>query len=301
MGHDVIGIDDLNHSYDVSLKNWRIAQMEGTPRLNFHQVSIVNRTKLNALFEENAFEVVVNLAARAGVRQSLEDPWSYYETNVTGALNLLELCRVFKVRKFIQASTSSLYGDGALPFREDQPTDHPQSPYAASKKAAEALCYTYHHLHGLDVTVFRYFTVYGPAGRPDMSIFRFVAGIAEGRQIPVYGDGSQKRDYTYVDDVAQGTVLGLAPAGFEVVNLGSDRPVSVNDVIAYVEKLLGRRAVCRFLPRHPADVTATWADVNKAKRMLGWVPETPLEKGLENTVTWYQANRPWASKVETGG
>lgn len=235
------------------------------------------------------------------MRQSLENPWVYYETNVTGTLNLLELCHAYEVRKFIQASTSSLYGDAARPFQEDQPTDRPRSPYAASKKAAETLCYAYHDLYGLDVTVLRYFTVYGPAGRPDMSIFRFVQRIAEGGPVPLYGDGFQQRDFTYVDDIARGTLQALRPMGYEIINLGSNRPVTVRHVITVLEQMLRRPAHLELRPLHPADVPATWADVTKARRLLEWTPETSLEEGLQNTVRWYGENRAWASEVNLGG
>jgi UDP-glucuronate 4-epimerase len=300
-GHRVVGVDDLNRSYDVRLKEWRLSQLHGKSNFTFRRCDIVQRQILEELFRTHAFDAVINLAARAGVRQSLENPWVYFETNVTGALNLLELCHTFGVPKFVQASTSSLYGDAPRPFQEDQSTDRPLSPYAASKKAAEALCYTYHELYELDVTVLRYFTVYGPAGRPDMSIFRFVQRIAEGGRVPLYGDGSQERDFTYVDDIARGTFLALQPMGYEIINLGSDRPVTVRQVIAVLEELLRRPAHLEHLPAHPADVPATWADVAKALRMLGWTPKTSLEEGLRNAVRWYVENRSWASEIEIGG
>jgi nucleoside-diphosphate-sugar epimerase len=299
-GHHVLGVDNLNNSYDARLKEWRLGQLLEKPHFAFHRMDIGDRQALETLFRGSAINGVLNLAARAGVRQSLRNPWLYYETNVTGTLNLLELCRTFEVSKFVLASTSSLYGESPRPFHEDQPTDHPLSPYAASKKAAETLCYTYHALYGLDVTVLRYFTVYGPAGRPDMSIFRFIQRIAEGAAVPVYGDGSQERDFTYVDDIAHGTLLALRPAAYEVINLGSDRPVDVRQVITLLEKMLGRSARLEHYPRHPADVPATWADVTKARRVLGWTPATSLEEGLWNAVTWYQKNRSWASAIDLG-
>ena len=234
------------------------------------------------------------------MRPSVKNPWPYFQTNVIGTLNLLEFCRNSGIRKFILASTSSIYGEGERPFREDAPTDRPLSPYTASKKAAETLCYTYHHLYGLDVTIFRYFTVYGPAGRPDMSIFRFIKWIAEGEPVIVYGDGMQERDFTYVDDIARGTLLGLKPVGFEIVNLGSDRPVKLRQIIKTIERLLGREAVIEFRPGHPADVPATWADLTKARRLLGWSPQTTWEEGLEQTVKWYLESRQWANAVAVG-
>jgi nucleoside-diphosphate-sugar epimerase len=213
---------------------------------------------------------------------------------------LLELCRLRGIPKFVLASTSSLYGGhNPLPFSEDADTSRPLSPYAASKAGAEALCHTYYHLHGLDVTVFRYFTVYGPAGRPDMSLFRFTQWIREGQPVQVYGDGGS-RDFTYVDDIARGTILGLKPVGYEVINLGSDQPHSVQEVIELIEAKTGCRANIVRSERHRADVPATWANIEKAGRLLGWEPKASLEEGVERVIAWYQAEREWAKFVETG-
>lgn len=300
-GHTVVGLDNINNAYDVRLKHWRLSQLESTPGLEFHRTDICDRTGLAALWAERGpFDAVINLAARAGVRASVVDPWAYYETNVTGALNLLELCRRDGVAKFVLASTSSLYGvHNPMPFREDADTDRPFSPYAASKKAAEVMCYTYHHLYGIDVTVFRYFTVYGPAGRPDMSLFRFVQRISEGRPVTIYGDGTQSRDFTYVDDIARGTIAGLRPVGYEIINLGSDHPVALMDTVHLVEQQVGRKAELVFAPRHPADLPATWANIARAGERLGWEPSVGHVQGIANLVRWYQANREWARNVET--
>jgi nucleoside-diphosphate-sugar epimerase len=299
-GHDVTGIDSLNDAYDVRLKEWRLARLQARPSFRFHHVDIADRQALRPCFGEVAFDGVVNLAARAGVRPSVRNPWVYVEANLTGTLNLLEMCRECQVGKFVLASTSSLYGaSNPLPFREDADTDRPLSPYAASKKAAEAMCYTYHALHGLDVTVFRYFTVYGPAGRPDMSPFRFVQWIFEGRPVTVYGDGRQSRDFTYVDDIARGTVAGLRPLGYQVINLGSDQPVVLLDLVRLVEELAGRRAHLEFRPAHPADVPATWADIGRAEQLLGWRPQVPFRQGVERLVQWYHDNRAWAREIDT--
>ena len=186
-----------------------------------------------------------------------------------------------------------------MPFREDADTDHPLSPYAASKKGAEALCYAYHHLHGLDVTVLRYFTVYGPAGRPDMGLFRFTQWINEGRPVLVYGDGRQSRDFTYVDDIARGTIAALVPLGYEIINLGSDSPVVLMDALRQLEDLIGRKADLMYRPMHAADVLATWADIGKAERLLGWRSQVPFSQGLGNLVAWYAANRDWARELGT--
>jgi nucleoside-diphosphate-sugar epimerase len=250
---------------------------------------------------DRPYTAVINLAARAGVRPSVENPWVYYQANCDGTLNLLELCRRFGVNKFLLASTSSLYGShNPVPYREDADTDRPLSPYAASKKAAEALCHTYHHLHGIDTTVLRYFTVYGPAGRPDMSVFRFVRRIAEGEPIVVFGDGNQQRDFTYVDDIAAGTVAGLKPLGYEVINLGGDRPVKLSAVIERIGQLTGRTPEIEYRPAHPADVEATWADIQKARQLLGWSPRVAVEEGLRRCVEWYRGNRQTVLPLELG-
>lgn len=305
-GHQVIGVDNMNDAYDVRLKEWRLAQIAGHPNFEFHQVDISDQAAMTALFAQIAarpapLAAIINLAARAGVRQSVENPWVYIDTNTTGTLNLLELARQHGVPKFVLASTSSLYGQhNPMPYREDADTNQPLSPYAASKKAAEAFCYTYHYLYGIDVTVFRYFTVYGPGGRPDMSLFRFVQWTAEGRPVLVYGDGQQSRDFTYVDDIARGTIAGLKPLGYEIINLGSDQPVVLMDALRTVERLLGQAAQLDFRPMHRADVPATWADISKAERLLGWRPQVTTQEGIARLVEWYRVNREWAREVATG-
>jgi UDP-glucuronate 4-epimerase len=301
-GHTVVGVDNLNDAYDVRLKEWRLNRLRDRPGFRFHPVEISDRAALTGVWSEvGPLDAVINLAARAGVRQSVENPWIYIDTNVTGTLNLLELCRTHEVKKFVLASTSSLYGaHNPMPYREDADTSRPLSPYAASKKAAEVMCYTYHSLYDLDVTVCRYFTVYGPAGRPDMSLFRFVQWISEGKPVTVFGDGQQSRDFTYVDDIARGTIAALRPLGYETINLGSDTPVVLMETIRLIEKLLGQEARLEFKPRHPADVTATWADISRAREQLGWEPRVSCEQGIANLVAWYRENRDWAREIRTG-
>jgi nucleoside-diphosphate-sugar epimerase len=296
-GHAVTGVDGIVPGYDVGLKKWRLARLQSEPGFAFLRLDIVDQEALSSVARQEPFDGVINLAARAGVRQSMEDPRAYYETNVIGTLNLLELCRKKQVTKFVLASSSSVYGDRERPSRESQPADQPLSPYAASKKSAEDLCYSYHHLYGMDITVLRCFTVYGPAGRPDMSVFRFTRSIVEDEPLVLYGDGSQERDFTYVDDIARGTLAALTPVGFEVINLGSNRPVSLLRLIELLGGLVGRRARIERWPSHPADVPVTWADISKAKRLLGWEPRTPLEAGLQHVVEWYTENREWARGI----
>jgi UDP-glucuronate 4-epimerase len=303
-GHEVVGVDNLNDAYDPALKRWRLEQLTGRAGFSFQPIDICDRPALEQLFAERGsapFDAVINLAARAGVRASVENPWAYFATNVDGTLNLLDLCRRFAVMKFVLASTSSLYGGhNAVPFREDDDTTRPLSPYAASKKGAEAVAFSYHHLHKIDVTVLRYFTVYGPAGRPDMSVFRFVRQIAQGEPITVYGDGTQSRDFTYVDDIARGTVAALKPLRFATINLGGDRPVELNGVIQQISALLGRDPVIRHAAAHPADVPATWASIEKAKSVLGWSPETSLEEGLRACALWFREHRDLACRIRLG-
>ena len=306
-GHEVVGIDNVNSAYDPRLKEWRLAQLAASPRFRLERIDITDLAALERLFaatQKNGgppFAAVLNLAARAGVRPSVANPWVYFQTNADGTLNLLELCRRSGVKKFVLSSTSSLYGaHNPIPFSEDADTNRPLSPYAASKKGAEAIAFTYHHLHGIDVTVLRYFTVYGPAGRPDMSVFRFMRMIAEGEAITVFGDGRQQRDFSYVDDIARGTVAALRPMGFEVINLGGDRPIRLDYVIEQIGELVGRRPAIQYAPAHPADVLATWANVEKAGRLLNWKPQVSLEEGLPRTAEWYRENREMILPLDLG-
>jgi UDP-glucuronate 4-epimerase len=302
-GHTVTGVDNMNDAYDVRLKEWRLKRLLPLDGFTFERTDICDRAAIARTFDkaDDLFDGVLNLAARAGVRPSVDDPWVYVDVNTTGTLNLLDLCVQHEVPKFVLSSTSSLYGgDNPMPYTETANTDRPLSPYASSKKGAEVMSYTYHYLHGIDVTVLRYFTVYGPAGRPDMSLFRFVQWISEGRTVQVFGDGRQQRDFTFVEDVARGTIAALKPVGYEVINLGSDSPHLLIDTIRIIEKLTGREAKLEHSDAHKADVRATWANIDKASSMLGWRPYTDLQHGIERLVDWYNENRDWASEIETG-
>jgi len=297
-GYEVVGIDNLNDYYDPKLKRWRLQILQRFKNFKFFKVDVENLGALRVLFEHHPFDAVVNLAARAGVRYSVENPFVYLSTNAQGTLNLLELSGEFGVKKFVLASTSSLYAGQPMPFKEDLPVNEPISPYAASKKAAEVLSYTYHHLYGIDVSVLRYFTVYGPAGRPDMAVFRFIYRMMKGEPIELYGDGSQRRDFTFVEDVARGTVAALKPLGYEIVNLGGNRPYAVGEMIKMLEELLGVKAKIVTKDRHPADLTDTWASIEKAKKLLNWEPETDLFEGLKRTVTWFKENWHWVRNLK---
>ncbi len=297
-GAEVIAIDNFNDAYDVRLKQLRVKEFEGQSGLQLIEGSIEDEELINRVFSENDFDCVFNLAARAGVRYSLVDPHVYFSTNVTGSLNIMQAMRANDVKKLVIASTSSLYAGLPMPFKEDLPVNEPLSPYAASKKAAEVMAFTYHHLFDLDVSVLRYFTVYGPASRPDMAVFRFIRWIDEGTPIEMFGDGSQARDFTYVEDIARGTILAAKPLGYEVINLGGgNQPTSMNTLIEGMEKRLGKKAVIENKPFHAADMKDTWADISKADRLLGWKPGVSLDDGLDQAVEWYLQNREFAQAL----
>lgn len=297
-GYNVIGVDNLNNYYDKRLKLWRLESLKKSDNFKFYQVDIENYSDLKLIFQEHSPEAVINLAARAGVRYSLENPFVYLSTNGGGTLNLLELCKEYNVPKFILASTSSLYAGQKMPFKEELPVNTPISPYAASKKSAEAMAYTYHYLYGIDVTILRYFTVYGPGGRPDMSIFRFIKWIKEGSPLEIFGDGSQERDFTYVDDIAGGTVKALKPLGYEIINLGNNHPHKLSEAIELIEKYTCKKAQFKYKEFHKADMKATWADIRKAKNILKWQPQVSLEEGIKKTVDWTKDNWGWVKDIK---
>lgn len=306
LGHRVLGVDDVNNSTDPRLKRWRLDQLRRHQGFSLLRADISDARTTDALVAtvngDNARPgAVINLAGRAGVQHSVSRPKLYLDANLTGTLNMMEVCRQLHVTKFISASSSSVYGNSSIgPLSEDSRTDNPISPYAASKKAAEVLAHSYHHLHGLDVSMLRFFTVYGPAGRPDMSVLRFVRWIANGKQVVMYGDGSQERDFTYIEDISRGVLAAIKPVGFEAINLGSDRPVKVSRLIEMIESALGRKAVIEQRPANRADVKATWANIAKARRVIDWAPKVSLEHGIDETVAWYMANRELVDALDLG-
>lgn len=317
-GHDVVGVDNLNDAYDVRMKEYRLERLHTLPgrrapageqpqsgsptrpgRFTFLHLDVADRGVIATLAAHAPFDAAINLAARAGVRASVRDPWAYVDTNMTGTLNLLELCRHHAIPKFILASTSSIYGEDApLPTPETADSSHPLQPYAASKKGAEAMAHAYHYLFGIDVTVARFFTVYGPAGRPDMSVFRFIRWISEGEPLRLNGDGTQSRGFTYVDDIARGVILALQPLGFEIINLGGHENITINGLIALIERLVGKKAIIERHPFPQADMKANLADVTKARQLLGWQPRVNLEEGLRRTIDWYFSERAWARELK---
>lgn len=297
-GVQVIGIDNLNNYYDTNLKLHRLDELNQLDGFTFHNLDIEKLAELDALFAESKPEAVVNLAARAGVRYSIENPHIYVTTNVHGSLNLLECMRKHDVNQYILASSSSLYAGEKMPFVETLAVNEPISPYAATKKAAEMMAYSYHSLFGINTAILRYFTVYGPAGRPDMSYFRFIKQIIEGESIEIYGDGSQARDFTYIDDIAAGTIKALGVKGYEIINLGGgNNPTDLKTMISIIEENLGLKADIKYQPFHKSDMKFTYADISKAEQLLAWKPQIGIEQGLKNTVDWFKNNKSWLKNI----
>ncbi|MEO5886749.1 MAG: GDP-mannose 4,6-dehydratase [Anaerolineales bacterium] len=298
-GHTIVGIDNMNDAYDPRIKEYRLRKMQSMPGFTFHQRDISDKSIIDQ-FRNDKFDGVINLAARAGVRYSVENPWVFVESNTMGTLNMLEICRQTGTGKFIVASTSSIYGSNPpYPTPESASSSEPLQPYAASKKGAEAMSHAYHHLYGIDVSILRFFTVYGPAGRPDLAHLRFVQWISEGRPIRVNGSGEQSRGFTYIDDIARGTILALKPLGYEVINLGGHEVITINNLIKLIEDVVGKKAEVQYGPPNPADMFTNWADVTKAGQVLGWEPQFNMRAGVEKLVEWYNAERKWASEIVT--
>lgn len=287
-GATVVGIDNLNGSYDVRLKHHRLNLLMSSPTFIFRKVDLEDRIALCDLFAEYRFKAIINLAARAGVRASVSDPYAYVTTNVLGTLNLLELAVRYGVDRYVFASTSSVYAGSPMPFIETADVTRPVSPYAATKLGAEALAFVWHHLYGIHVSILRLFTVYGPAGRPDMSPFRFIESVRRGTPITIFGDGNQTRDFTYIDDVARGTVSALSVNGFEVLNLGNGNiPSSINRLVSIIEEELGMTAQKKYESFPTTDVRHTLAHIDKARSLLGWRPVVPVLEGLHRTIAWH--------------
>ena len=289
-GHQVIGVDNLNPYYDVSLKKARVDLLKPFKSFAFHKEDIQNLTGLKKIFQKYAIDRICNLAAQAGVRHSLKDPFSYQKSNLEGFLNLLELAREYEVANFVYASSSSVYGTNPkIPFSVDDRVDTPASLYGATKKANELMAYAYSHLFKIPCTGLRYFTVYGPWGRPDMALFLFTDAILNNRPINVYNYGRMKRDFTYIDDVVEGTVAALErPFAHEVFNIGNSDPIDLMDFIRIIEEELGREAQKNMMPLQPGDVLETSADVQKSRELLGFTPKTPIREGIRRFLAWYR-------------
>jgi UDP-glucuronate 4-epimerase len=306
-GDEVVGLDNLNEYYDVSLKLARLKQIGANPRFRFVRLDVADRPALEQLFATERFPRVIHLAAQAGVRYSLKNPHAYIESNVVGFMNILEACRQTQVEHLTYASSSSVYGANTkMPFSVHDNVDHPLSMYAATKKANELMAHTFSSLHGLPTTGLRFFTVYGPFGRPDMALFTFVHNILEGKPIDVYNFGNHRRDFTYVDDIVEGVVHaadriaqpdpkwsgehpdpGTSRAPYRLYNIGNNRPVELMRYIAVIEEALGRRAEKNLLPMQPGDVPDTFADIDDLERDVGYRPSTPVEVGVKRFVEWY--------------
>ncbi len=306
-GDEVVGLDNLNDYYDVNLKLARLSQLEGQPNFSFVKLDLANREGIAELFAREKFQKVMNLAAQAGVRYSIANPHAYVDSNIVGFVNLLEGCRYNEVEHLVFASSSSVYGlNTKMPFSIHHNVDHPISLYAASKKANELMAHTYAHLYKLPTTGLRFFTVYGPWGRPDMALFKFTKGILEDQPIDIYNSGKMQRDFTYIDDIVEGVIRVIdkipqpnpnwsgdnpdpctSPAPYQLYNIGNNNPVELMHYIETLEKALGKKAKKNFLPMQAGDVAATYADVDDLERDVGFKPQTSVEEGIERFVKWY--------------
>ena len=304
----VVGLDSLNEYYDVSLKHSRLDQLREFSNFEFVKLDLQNQSAMAELFETQEFDKVIHLGAQAGVRYSVENPFVYIDSNIMGTMNILEGCRRTAVSHLVYASSSSVYGSNtSQPFSVHDPVDHPLSLYAATKKANEMMAHSYSHLYGLPTTGLRFFTVYGPWGRPDMALFKFTKAIIEGKTIDVYNEGKMKRDFTYVDDIATAVTLlvdhipvadaawnskqpdpGTSSAPYRIYNIGNQQPTELTRFIEVLEETIGVRAKMNMLPIKPGDVLDTFADVNTLKDALGFFPETPIEVGIQRFVEWYR-------------
>ena len=287
--NEVICVDNLDPYYDLRIKKENIKPFLMLRNYHFYHEDILNFAELKKIFEKEKPDKICHLAARAGVRPSIEIPQIYQKVNIEGTLNLLELAKEFKIKNFVFASSSSVYGErNKVPFREDDNTDFPLSPYAATKKAGEVLLWTYHHLYRLNCTALRFFTVYGPSGRPDMAPYLFTDAIFKGRPIKKFGDGESKRDYTFIDDITAGIISALDQnLLYEIINLGNNCPITLNKFIQLIEEVLGKKAVIEKLPPQPGDMRVTCADITKAKKILKYSPKTSITEGIKKFVSWY--------------
>jgi UDP-glucuronate 4-epimerase len=297
--YHVIGIDNMNDYYDVQLKKDRLAILENDFNFTFFEIDIANMDRLNQLFTEHSIRIVINLAAQAGVRYSIINPHAYVHSNIAGFMNMLEACRHFQVDHFIYASSSSVYGaNTSIPFSTSDTVDHPVSIYAATKKSNELMAYTYSHLYQIPTTGLRFFTVYGPWGRPDMAYYSFTRNIIKEKPIKVFNNGDLSRDFTYIDDIIEGIIRLLekppvvlnpsAPPPYVIYNLGNNTPVKIMDFIQILENLIGKKAKVAYLPMQPGDVKETYADISDLQNDIGYRPSTPIENGLSDFVEWFK-------------
>lgn len=290
-GDRVAVIDNFNEFYDPNQKESNVEEFLQNDDFTLFRADITDSDAVDKIVQKTQPELLVHLAARAGVRPSIQNPELYYQVNVMGTVNLLEACRKNNVQRVVFASSSSVYGkQKKIPFSEDDFTENPISPYAATKRGAENICYSYSRLFGLKISCLRFFTVYGPAGRPDMAPYLFTKWIDEGTPVKRFGDGTTKRDYTYVDDIVAGVLAACDnPFDYEIINLGNNKPEVLNDLISAIESILGKKAIIQELPEQPGDVPITYADISKAKRLLNYEPKSSLEQGMERFIKWYKS------------
>lgn len=292
-GYRVVGIDNFEDAYDLKFKEAHIAPFVGNSNFALHRVDVRDLPAMRAIFEEEKPSYIVHLAAKADTRAAVKDPYTYTSVNIDGTLNILELCREYPVENLVIASSSSVYGNSSqVPFTEDQTADRPLSPYGATKRAVELLACTYHHNFNMNITCLRYFNAHGENNRPGMVPYIWTEKLLRGEEIEISGDGSRKRDYTYIGDIVRATILAIEkPLGFEVINIGNNTPASLNELLAVFEKVIGTKAKVKSRPSHSASVEETYANIDKAKKLLGWEPEVSLEEGIRRLVAWFRANR----------
>jgi UDP-glucuronate 4-epimerase len=287
--HEVMVIDNFDPFYDPAIKEKNLEKAHDFKSFKLYRTDILDHSSLTEIFSKNTFKAVVHLAAKAGVRPSIADPKGYYKVNVEGTLNLLEECKKYKITKFIFASSSSVYGNNEkVPFSETDIVDFPISPYAATKKAGELLCHNYYHLYGINIFALRFFTVYGPRQRPDLAIHKFFKLIAQNKPLPIYGDGSTSRDYTYIDDIVDGILKSIEGIrGYKIINLGESRTISLNELLRLIENITGKKLKIEKLNMQPGDVLRTYADISKARKLLDYDPKTDMETGLRKFYEWF--------------
>jgi len=290
LGHRVICIDDFNDFYDPAIKEDNLRHIIGNTGFSLYRADILDAPAIRDIFSAHSIDLVIHLAARAGVRPSLDNAVLYGKVNVEGTINLLESCREHGIKKFIFASSSSVYGGNKkMPFSETDKVDNPVSPYAATKKAGELVCHTYHHLYDISVFAFRFFTVYGPRQRPEMAVHRFTRNILQEKPVEIFGDGTSSRDYTYIDDIARGIINSLDLVyGYEVINLGNSYPVRLLDLVNILQEITGKNAMVKYSDMQPGDVFTTFADIEKARKLIKYDPETTIEDGLGYFIDWYR-------------
>ncbi|MEG8947219.1 GDP-mannose 4,6-dehydratase [Rosettibacter firmus] len=290
--YQIIGIDNFDNFYEREIKVANLKNALGNINFSFYELDILDRINLTNLFLDSCPDIVIHLAAKAGVRNSIQNPISYFEVNVLGTLNVLEAMRISESKKMIFASSSSVYGNCKdVPFREDMNVDNPISPYAASKKAGELLCHTYHHLYKMDIFCLRFFTVYGPRQRPDLAIHKFTKSIFRHEEIPLYGYGQTRRDYTHINDIIKGIKKSIELLkGYEILNLGGSKPISLEYLVNLLESITGKKARKKFLPIQDGDLLQTYADISRAREILGYTPEIEFEEGIIDFVNWFKQN-----------